>query len=89
MKNVAAKITESGNPNVMLCERGIRTFEEEVRFTLCLGSVPALREMTHLPIIVDPSHAGGRRDLVRPLSLAALAAGPSFSGASCWSWPPS
>ena len=64
-----------GNDRVILCERGIRTFETSYRFTLDLGAVPALRERTSLPIIVDPSHAAGRRSLVLPLSLAAVAAG--------------
>jgi 3-deoxy-7-phosphoheptulonate synthase len=59
----------------MLCERGIRTFETAYRFTLDLLAIPALREMTHLPVVVDPSHAAGRRALVTPLSLAAAAAG--------------
>ena len=59
----------------MLCERGIRTFETAYRFTLDLMAVPVLKELTHLPVIVDPSHAAGRRDLVAPLSLAAAAAG--------------
>jgi 3-deoxy-7-phosphoheptulonate synthase len=60
---------------VMLCERGIRTFETAYRFTLDLMAVPVLKELSHLPVIVDPSHAAGRRDLVLPLSLAAAAAG--------------
>jgi 3-deoxy-7-phosphoheptulonate synthase len=60
---------------VILCERGIRTFETAYRFTLDLMAVPVLKEMTHLPVIVDPSHAAGRRDLVEPLSLAAAAVG--------------
>ncbi len=61
---------------MMLCERGIRTFEtDHRRFTLDLMAVPILKELTHLPVIVDPSHAAGRRDLVLPLSLAAAAAG--------------
>jgi 3-deoxy-7-phosphoheptulonate synthase len=64
-----------GNPNVILCERGIRTFETSYRFTLDLLAVPVLKGMTHLPVIVDPSHAAGRRDLVEPLSLAAASAG--------------
>lgn len=64
-----------GNPNVMLCERGIRTFEEEVRFTLCLGSIPALRELTHLPIIVDPSHAMGKTRWVKDAALGGVAVG--------------
>jgi 3-deoxy-7-phosphoheptulonate synthase len=59
----------------MLCERGIRTFETAYRFTLDLMAVPVLKQLTHLPVIVDPSHAAGRRDLVPALSLAAAAAG--------------
>jgi 3-deoxy-7-phosphoheptulonate synthase len=68
-------ILKEGNPNVMLCERGIRTFETAYRFTLDLMAVPVLKELTHLPVIVDPSHAAGRRELVVPLSLAAAAVG--------------
>jgi 3-deoxy-7-phosphoheptulonate synthase len=68
-------ILKEGNENVMLCERGIRTFETAYRFTLDLMAVPVLKQLTHLPIIVDPSHAAGRRDLVEPLSLAAAAVG--------------
>jgi 3-deoxy-7-phosphoheptulonate synthase len=64
-----------GNENVILCERGIRTFETAYRFTLDLTAVPVLQELTHLPVIVDPSHAPGRRSLVEPLSLAAAAVG--------------
>ena len=64
-----------GNGNVMLCERGIRTFETAYRFTLDLMAIPVLKKRTHLPVIVDPSHAAGRRDLVLPMSLAAAAAG--------------
>ena len=71
----AEYILKEGNPNVMLCERGIRTFETAYRFTLDITAVPVLKELTHLPIIVDPSHAAGRRDLVGPLSYAAAAAG--------------
>jgi 3-deoxy-7-phosphoheptulonate synthase len=71
----AEYILKEGNPNVMLCERGIRTFETAYRFTLDLMAVPVLKELTHLPVIVDPSHAAGRRDLVTPLSLAAAAVG--------------
>jgi 3-deoxy-7-phosphoheptulonate synthase len=59
----------------MLCERGIRTFESAYRFTLDLTAIPVLKEMTHLPVIVDPSHAPGRRSLVPALSLAAAAVG--------------
>ena len=71
----AEYILKEGNENVMLCERGIRTFETAYRFTLDLMAVPVLKELTHLPVVVDPSHAAGRRDLVLPLSLAAAAAG--------------
>jgi 3-deoxy-7-phosphoheptulonate synthase len=72
----AEYILKEGNPAVMLCERGIRTFEtDHRRTTLDIMAVPILKELTHLPVIVDPSHAAGRRDLVLPLSLAAAAAG--------------
>jgi 3-deoxy-7-phosphoheptulonate synthase len=71
----AEYVLKEGNPNVLLCERGIRTFETAYRFTLDLMAVPVLKRMTHLPVIVDPSHAAGRRDLVQPLSLAAAAVG--------------
>jgi 3-deoxy-7-phosphoheptulonate synthase len=71
----AEYILKEGNSSVMLCERGIRTFETAYRFTLDLAAVPALKERTQLPVIVDPSHAAGRRELVTPLSLAAAAAG--------------
>jgi 3-deoxy-7-phosphoheptulonate synthase len=71
----AEYVLKEGNENVMLCERGIRTFETAYRFTLDLLAVPALRELSHLPVIVDPSHAAGRRDWVKPMSLAAAAAG--------------
>ena len=71
----AEYILKEGNPNVLLCERGIRTFETAYRFTLDLTAVPVLKELSHLPVIVDPSHAAGRRSLVTPLSLAAAAAG--------------
>jgi 3-deoxy-7-phosphoheptulonate synthase len=71
----AEYVLKEGNESVMLCERGIRTFETAYRFTLDLMAVPVLKELSHLPVIVDPSHAAGRRDLVLPLSLAAAAAG--------------
>ena len=71
----AEYVLKEGNPNVILCERGIRTHETAYRFTLDLLAVPALRELTHRPVIVDPSHAAGRRDWVKPMSLAAAAAG--------------
>jgi 3-deoxy-7-phosphoheptulonate synthase len=68
-------VLKEGNTAVMLCERGIRTFETAYRFTLDITAVPVLKELSHLPVIVDPSHAAGRRDLVPPLALAAAAAG--------------
>ncbi|PZS08212.1 MAG: 3-deoxy-7-phosphoheptulonate synthase [Solirubrobacterales bacterium] len=71
----AEYILKEGNEAVILCERGIRTFETAYRFTLDLMAIPVLKELSHLPVIVDPSHAAGRRDLVTPLSLAAAAAG--------------
>jgi 3-deoxy-7-phosphoheptulonate synthase len=71
----AEYVLKEGNPNVILCERGIRTFETAYRFTLDIMAVPMLKELSHLPVIVDPSHAPGRRDMVLPLSLAAAAAG--------------
>src|SRR3970282_486184 len=71
----AEYILSGGNPRVILCERGIRTFETATRFTLDLAAVPVIKKNSHLPVIVDPSHAAGKRDLVLPLSLAAAAAG--------------
>jgi len=71
----AEYILKEGNEHVILCERGIRTFETAYRFSLDLMAIPVLKEMTHLPVIVDPSHAAGRRERVLPLSLAAAAAG--------------
>ena len=71
----AEYILKEGNPNVILCERGIRTFETAYRYTLDLMAVPFLKELTHLPVVVDPSHAPGRRDMVTQLSLAAAAVG--------------
>ncbi|HET7622580.1 MAG TPA: 3-deoxy-7-phosphoheptulonate synthase [Gemmatimonadaceae bacterium] len=71
----AEYILAAGNPNVILCERGIRTYETATRNTLDVAAVPVLKSLTHLPVIVDPSHAGGRADLVEPLALAAVAAG--------------
>ena len=64
-----------GNPNVILCERGIRTFENYTRNTLDLSAVPALKDLTHLPVFVDPSHGTGKRELVAPMAKAAMAAG--------------
>ncbi len=71
----AEYILSEGNYNVILCERGIRTFEDFTRNTLDLSAVPALKSLTHLPVIVDPSHATGKWDLVPPMALAAVAAG--------------
>ena len=71
----AEYILNAGNPNVMLCERGIRTFETHTRFTLPLASIPYLHERTHLPVVVDPSHGTGHSSLVAPMASAAIAAG--------------
>lgn len=71
----AEYILAEGNKNVILCERGIRTFETETRNTLDISAVPVLKQKTHLPVIVDPSHAAGNWKLIHPLALAALAAG--------------
>lgn len=71
----AEYILAAGNPRVVLCERGIRTFEQATRNTLDICAVPVLKEKTHLPVIVDPSHAAGRREIVPPLAAAAIAAG--------------
>jgi 3-deoxy-7-phosphoheptulonate synthase len=71
----AEYVLKEGNDSVMLCERGIRTFESSYRFTLDLMAIPFLKEQTHLPVVIDPSHAAGRRDWVLPMSLAAAAAG--------------
>ncbi|ADL50117.1 3-deoxy-7-phosphoheptulonate synthase [Clostridium cellulovorans] len=71
----AEYIMASGNENVILCERGIRTYETYTRNTLDISAIPAIKKLSHLPIIVDPSHAAGRREMVLPLSLAAIAAG--------------
>jgi 3-deoxy-7-phosphoheptulonate synthase len=71
----AEYIMSRGNHNVMLCERGIRTFETATRNTLDLSAVPVLKQLTHLPVVVDPSHGVGKRDLVAPMAKAAVAAG--------------
>lgn len=71
----AEYILHAGNPQVILCERGIRTFETMTRNTLDLNAVALVKRLTHLPVLVDPSHGTGRRELVRPMALAALAAG--------------
>ena len=71
----AEYVVKEGNARVILCERGIRTFERSTRYTLDIGAIPVLKQETHLPVIVDPSHAAGRRDLVPALARAAVAAG--------------
>ncbi|GJM07064.1 MAG: hypothetical protein DHS20C10_07980 [marine bacterium B5-7] len=71
----AEYILVAGNPNVILCERGIRTFDTHCRFTLDIAAVPNLRRLSHLPVLVDPSHAAGTQTLVAPLAKAAVAAG--------------
>ncbi len=71
----AEYIMSRGNQNVMLCERGIRTFETATRNTLDLSAVPVLKQLTHLPVVVDPSHGVGKRELVAPMAKAAVAAG--------------
>jgi len=71
----AEYLLAGGNPNVVLCERGIKTFETETRNTLDLAAVALARELSHLPVIADPSHGTGRRDLIAPASRAALAIG--------------
>ncbi|MDO4744352.1 MAG: 3-deoxy-7-phosphoheptulonate synthase, partial [Clostridia bacterium] len=71
----AEYIMAGGNPNVILCERGIRTFETYTRNTLDLSAIPAVKKLSHLPIVVDPSHSAGREWMVEPLSLAAMAVG--------------
>lgn len=73
--NCAEYILAAGNPHVILCERGIRTFETYTRNTLDLSIVPSVKETSHLPIIVDPSHGTGRLSIIEPMSLAAMAAG--------------
>lgn len=71
----AEYILSEGNPNVILCERGIRTFETHVRNTLALATVPEVKELSHLPIIVDPTHGTGKPKLIGPMTLASIAAG--------------
>ncbi|GIP43178.1 3-deoxy-7-phosphoheptulonate synthase [Paenibacillus sp. J45TS6] len=73
--NAAEYILAGGNPNVMLCERGIRTFETYTRNTLDLSAIPVLKDLSHLPVISDPSHGTGRRELVEPMTKASVAAG--------------
>src|SRR5580698_9203956 len=71
----AEYVLSQGNRSLILCERGIKTFEDSVRYTLDLTSIPVIRQLSHLPIIVDPSHAAGKRDYVPSLALAGIAAG--------------
>jgi 3-deoxy-7-phosphoheptulonate synthase len=71
----AEYILHGGNPDVILCERGIRTFQKITRFTLDITAVPLLKEVSHLPVVVDPSHGTGHRELVAPMARAAVAAG--------------
>jgi len=71
----AEYVLSGGNSKVILCERGIRSFDKSTRNTLDLSAVPLVKSLSHLPVIVDPSHGTGRRELIRPMSLAALAAG--------------
>jgi len=71
----AEYISSEGNQRIILCERGVRTFADHSRNTLDLSAIPAVRALSHLPIIVDPSHAAGRRDQVIPLARAAVAVG--------------
>jgi 3-deoxy-7-phosphoheptulonate synthase len=71
----AEYIMSEGNTQVILCERGIRTFADNTRSTLDLSAIPAIKEVSHLPVVVDPSHAAGRREYVIPLSKGAIAVG--------------
>ena len=73
--NCAEYIMSEGNPNVVLCERGIRSFETYTRNTLDLSAVPAVKEISHLPVITDPTHGTGKVGLIEPMSLASVAAG--------------
>lgn len=73
--SAAEYLLAGGNPNVILCERGIRTFETKTRNTLDISAVPVLKRMSHLPVVIDPSHAAGRSDIVPDLARAALAVG--------------
>ena len=71
----AEYIAHTGNLQIVLCERGVRTFEPMTRNTLDVSAVPVVQALTHLPVIIDPSHSGGRRDLVLPLIRSAIAVG--------------
>jgi 3-deoxy-7-phosphoheptulonate synthase len=83
----AEYIVAHGNPNVVLCERGIRTFETASRNTCDIAAVAILNELTHLPVVVDPSHATGRRSLVTPLARAAVAIGADGILVEVHAWP--
>ena len=74
----AEYVAQRGNLDIVLCERGIRTFETATRNTLDIAAVPVVQQLSHLPVMVDPSHSGGRRDLVLPLARAAIAVGVSL-----------
>jgi 3-deoxy-7-phosphoheptulonate synthase len=71
----AEYVLSQGNKAVVLCERGIKTFEDSIRYSMDISSIPVARQWTHLPVIVDPSHAAGKRDWVNALALAGMAAG--------------
>ncbi len=71
----AEYILKEGNKNIILCERGIRTFETETRNTLCLASIPLIQKLTHLPILIDPSHGTGKKECISSMVLASIAAG--------------
>jgi len=71
----AEYVLAGGNPNVILCERGIRTFETATRNTFDVSAIPVVKKLSHLPIVADPSHGAGRRDMVAPMARAAVAAG--------------
>ena len=81
--NAAEYIMAGGNEQVIFCERGIRTYETFTRNTLDLSAVAAIKELSHLPIIVDPSHGTGRWEMVRPMARAAVAAGCDASSSKC------
>jgi 3-deoxy-7-phosphoheptulonate synthase len=83
----AEYILSHGNPNVILCERGIRSFDTYTRNVLDLGAVVALKQITHLPVIVDPSHAAGKRELVADLARAAIACGADGVMVECHPMP--
>ncbi len=71
----AEYIASQGNKKIILCERGIRTFDSQTRNTLDLSAIPVIKKLSYLPVIIDPSHATGRRDLIEPMALAAVACG--------------